>query len=460
MNNLPFFVLAVAGTLAAVTACRLPTLLVQGLVPLVTATASACEYLGDEKYEAIDEGTLAHAGGRFAQMDLAVERSLALQESRLDRSSLQMFPDTRKNLAQLYSAESALCDLALHPRGSPTGYDLEQGLAHAEYQAVRARLRVTMGSNAFDAHPAAADLAFMAWPGPEVGPDEPFETTREEARMDRRTRAVVAEAERILADMRRPGSAPLPFQPSLMVPSRPAAGAAPEPVALRWSAPGKPTPRQVAPKRAPPMTARAIHLTCLICGATLEVPADQGRVVCGYCGSFLEIDRRGETVALRLFDVVARMQAGTERTAAELALVRLKNELYQCWSRWQKADAELSDRRPRTDLSLLLALPLSLTALGGIVGIFVEASQSAWEDVMVCALLATVCGSLGFLVLKTMNSARLRFETERNAAWAPYRDRIAWIEKEIARNRSVVEPGLALNDPPNTDQHWPHLRGR
>ncbi len=52
---------------------------------------------------------------------------------------------------------------------------------------------------------------------------------------------------------------------------------------------------------------------------------------CGYCGSSQVVERFGGTVILKpIADAVAKVQIGTDRTAAELALVRLKTELGEC----------------------------------------------------------------------------------------------------------------------------------
>lgn len=48
---------------------------------------------------------------------------------------------------------------------------------------------------------------------------------------------------------------------------------------------------------------------------------------CGYCGAGVAVQRRGGTISLSLEDAVARVQVGTDKTAAELALKRLKEEL-------------------------------------------------------------------------------------------------------------------------------------
>ncbi|MGO9093852.1 MAG: hypothetical protein ACLQGV_01390 [Bryobacteraceae bacterium] len=54
------------------------------------------------------------------------------------------------------------------------------------------------------------------------------------------------------------------------------------------------------------------------------------RFFCGYCGTGLIVQRRGGTVALKaVTEAIQRVQIGTDKTAAELAIVRYESELRQ-----------------------------------------------------------------------------------------------------------------------------------
>ncbi len=71
-----------------------------------------------------------------------------------------------------------------------------------------------------------------------------------------------------------------------------------------------------------------ITLKCESCGAKLDVYGDMERFACGYCGTEMVVQRRGGTVALKLLqEAIKNVQIGTDKTAAELALVRLNDEL-------------------------------------------------------------------------------------------------------------------------------------
>jgi hypothetical protein len=76
------------------------------------------------------------------------------------------------------------------------------------------------------------------------------------------------------------------------------------------------------------------------------------------------VERRGGTVALRLVvDAVARVQVGTDRTAAELALVRLEKELASANAQWQAASQGLSYSSDSQLLSLGMIFAIGHSAL-------------------------------------------------------------------------------------------------
>lgn len=68
-------------------------------------------------------------------------------------------------------------------------------------------------------------------------------------------------------------------------------------------------------------------LNCASCNSNLEVPSDIDKFNCSYCGTQQIVQRSGGIIALReVIDAVNRVQIGTDKTAAELALVRLQKE--------------------------------------------------------------------------------------------------------------------------------------
>jgi hypothetical protein len=75
------------------------------------------------------------------------------------------------------------------------------------------------------------------------------------------------------------------------------------------------------------MMLNSIPLKCANCGANLQITPEMETFACGYCGASQIVNRSGGTVSLRLLsEGIARVQAGTDKTAAELAIRRLTEE--------------------------------------------------------------------------------------------------------------------------------------
>ena len=71
----------------------------------------------------------------------------------------------------------------------------------------------------------------------------------------------------------------------------------------------------------------AVVLKCPGCGARLEIFPEMVRFACGSCGCALAALRRGGTVALVAEAALRPAGAHADKTAAELALQRLPDEL-------------------------------------------------------------------------------------------------------------------------------------
>jgi ribosomal protein S27AE len=83
------------------------------------------------------------------------------------------------------------------------------------------------------------------------------------------------------------------------------------------------------------MTDHFIKLNCENCGAELDLYDDMDRFACGHCGTEMTVQRRGGTVVLK------SMTQAADKTSAELALTRLKEEAENLSKRY---DAMQKDR--------------------------------------------------------------------------------------------------------------------
>ena len=71
-----------------------------------------------------------------------------------------------------------------------------------------------------------------------------------------------------------------------------------------------------------------ITLSCPSCGHKLQITEDIDRFACAACGNEHIVNRSGGIVTLKpIIDSIAKVQVGVDKTASELAIVRLKKEI-------------------------------------------------------------------------------------------------------------------------------------
>jgi DNA-directed RNA polymerase subunit RPC12/RpoP len=109
-----------------------------------------------------------------------------------------------------------------------------------------------------------------------------------------------------------------------------------------------------------------INLKCVNCGAGLEISQDMETFACGYCGTQQMVERKGGTIALRrVTDAISKVQAGTDRTAAELTLKRLSEEMAALNN--HRAHIQMMAAR-RRDCTTLVVNTLVFGTLAGFIG--------------------------------------------------------------------------------------------
>lgn len=112
-----------------------------------------------------------------------------------------------------------------------------------------------------------------------------------------------------------------------------------------------------------------VLLTCPNCGGKLEIYDDTDRFACSFCGGEMLVQRRGGAVSLKTIEsAIRRVQAGTDKTAAELALPRLQAEI----QRWTQVEAAM--------MSEPLSIPPPISAVNRLLflGVAIIAAASMW----------------------------------------------------------------------------------
>jgi hypothetical protein len=89
-----------------------------------------------------------------------------------------------------------------------------------------------------------------------------------------------------------------------------------------------------------------VTLTCPSCGGKLQITNDIDRFACSHCGNEHAVKRSGGIVALApVVEGLAKVQAGTDKTASELAIVRLQREIADLRERDLQARCRILDIR-------------------------------------------------------------------------------------------------------------------
>lgn len=173
-----------------------------------------------------------------------------------------------------------------------------------------------------------------------------------------------------------------------------------------------------------------IPLKCASCGSNLEITAEMTSFACGYCGASQVVDRQGGTISLRLItDAISKVQVGTDKTAAELALKRLSGELNHA----EQAYALMSKEKSRR-----LDSSLKVFGIVWIVGILFGLSflfRGGLGAVIAVVLMAG--GSVGaYYLLSKLNS---KIKGEFALSEEQLSGQINYIRDKIAENRRYVD---------------------
>lgn len=147
---------------------------------------------------------------------------------------------------------------------------------------------------------------------------------------------------------------------------------------------------------------------CTSCGGSLEIPVNVERWNCPFCGTGFAITRQNGTIGL-IADAIRKVQSGTDKTAAELALKRLAGE-YGGLSR-------MIDKAIQTAHIIGCAF-----AMVGFVAAFVIFEE--WSTAIVSGVVLYIAAAL--LALKNSRLGEIRKKMDE-------------VKQPIAENRKIVD---------------------
>lgn len=168
--------------------------------------------------------------------------------------------------------------------------------------------------------------------------------------------------------------------------------------------------------RGKSMATDFVTLTCPNCGGKLQVTPDLDRFACGYCGQEHIVKRGGGVVALApVVEKLTGIKTGVDRTAAELAVARLKTEI-----------AEL---KTELDRHTEPTAPLVLVFIGTLIGTFICATSSS-NNLVLAIVPAVACVASFWYLVWTGNQ-----NTKRQK---PYRDLLMQKQAELQHHQKLL----------------------
>ena len=177
-----------------------------------------------------------------------------------------------------------------------------------------------------------------------------------------------------------------------------------------------------------------ISLGCPNCGAALQISDSLENFACGYCGSVQVVERWGGTVSLKLVQAaVDGLRIGIDRTAAELALVRLKDDLAKIDQRIET----LKGSRAAKEMELS---PLAQLALV----VFILSTCVLYRDyefeTASLALVALAIAGIAFAAIReeALRLAKSRADLEFKAALADLGEKRGKLSAEIEENLDLL----------------------
>ena len=107
-----------------------------------------------------------------------------------------------------------------------------------------------------------------------------------------------------------------------------------------------------------------ITLSCPSCGGKLRITNDMDRFACSHCGNEHIVRRSGGTVSITpVVEGLRKVQSGVDKTASELAIVRLKQEIEELEEEYSDLESLLEERRKFWVSIIIVLIIVALFAL-------------------------------------------------------------------------------------------------
>jgi len=163
-----------------------------------------------------------------------------------------------------------------------------------------------------------------------------------------------------------------------------------------------------------PEMADFVSLTCPSCGGKLQITNDLDRFACAFCGTEHVVRRSGGIVALApVVEGLKKVQVGVDKTASELAIVRLRkeiDELNQEYAHLAKLKANKARGIKWNCCSGYGCFSLMATAI--IISVVASIGQHNWHPILIGLLFGAPFGLGTLAILFAGNTLTVKLANE------------------------------------------------
>lgn len=170
-----------------------------------------------------------------------------------------------------------------------------------------------------------------------------------------------------------------------------------------------------------------VTLSCPSCGGKLEVTNDIDRFACAHCGREHVVKRTGGTVSLSpVVDALRKVEVGVDKTAAELAIVRLQKEIDDIQAQKQTQLAN----NPRPGVNTTPFVFIIIGACGLVIGLTSSVTYLIGGGI--------IMGLIGFALFPSSSSDMEQWEKTIGVRRDSLNEQLYKKGAELQRHRNVV----------------------
>ena len=187
--------------------------------------------------------------------------------------------------------------------------------------------------------------------------------------------------------------------------------------------------------------AEFITLSCPSCGHKLQITDDIDRFACAACGNEHIVNRSGGIVTLKpVIDSIKSVQVGVDKTASELAIVRLKEEIKQI-------EIELANIPPSVSYGsdsdclgwIFIIIMIFLVIVAIVINADIKYNPRPFTFVVIGAIVSFFI-AIGIFSSNSRAKSRAQEEYERklNEKIQPIIDKLNAKKRELAAHQEIV----------------------